>query len=324
MKRKATLFIIAGVMALNLLGCNAKEAEPAENTTEESAETAEDTLPAESATLSVEYSTDIPIKPDESGFTGSDVSEGGKSDLSGGSIQYVEVENPSWDYYCAVDTQSEKEAELSLQLISQESNQIIDTEEWFVKNDLMRPAFPYNDGAYHYEARGFNSYETYILDITNMETGQMVEYDFSEFQYADNYVQEDFAYICQKIFYAQIKDNILYVATGHQTYAKSCPQTAYITAIDLAANQVLWKTAPLTCNSNSFVLTDQYIICGYGFTEEPDSLKIVDIGNGKVVSEIPVKSAPEYIILKGGKLFARTYNTDYVYEVIWKNEALEN
>lgn len=273
------------------------------------AETKEDKLPF--------YA--LNVKPEEYGFTSYDISGGGESGLSDDNFRYVEVENPSWDYYCATKDQDEKEAEISLQLLSQKTNQIIDTEEWFAENGLEQPGFPYSDGIYTYETWGADAYDTYILAIANQETGEITEYDFTEFQYADTYVQEDFAYICQRIIYAQIKDNVLYVATGHSTYAESCPQNAYVTAIDLTTDRVLWKTEPLTCNSNSFVLTEQYLICGYGFTAEPDSLKIVDIGTGKVVSEIPVKSAPDYIILKDGKLFVRTYDTDYVYEVVLEN-----
>ena len=305
MKRRVISCIIAGMMMLAIPGCTNQEAEAPASATEANAE------PIEEAEPDTE-----PVEEAEPGIEETDDTESGLPDDN---LRYVEVENPSWDYYCAAEEQNEKEAMISLQLISQKTNQIIDTEEWFTKNDLEQPGFPYSDGIYTYETWGTDAYDTYILAITNRETGEITEYDFTEFQYADTYVQEDFAYICQRIIYAQIKDNVLYVATGHSTYAESCPQNAYVTAIDLTTDRVLWKTEPLTCNSDSFVLTGQYLICGYGFTAEPDSLKIVDIGNGKVVSEIPVKSGPDYIILKDGKLFVRTYNTDYVYAVVSEN-----
>ena len=305
MKRRVILCIIAGMMMLAIPGCTNQEAEAPASATEANAE------PIEEAEPDAE-----PVEEVEPVIEETDDTESGLLDDN---FRYVEVENPSWGYYCATKDQDEKEAEISLQLLSQKTNQIIDTEEWFAKNDLEQPGFPYSDGIYTYETWGADAYDTYILAITNRETGEITEYDFTEFQYADNYVQEDFAYICQRIIYAQIKDNVLYVATGHSTYAESCPQNAYVTAIDLTTDQVLWKTEPLTCNSDSFVLTNQYLICGYGFTAEPDSLKVVDMGTGKVVSAMSVKSAPDYIILKDGKLFVRTYNTDYVYAVVSGN-----
>ena len=305
MKRRVISCIIASMMMLAIPGCTNQEAEAPASATEANAE------PIEEAEPDAE-----PVEEVEPVIEETDDTESGLLDDN---FRYVEVENPSWGYYCATKDQDEKEAEISLQLLSQKTNQIIDTEEWFAKNDLEQPGFPYSDGIYTYETWGADAYDTYILAITNRETGEITEYDFTEFQYADNYVQEDFAYICQRIIYAQIKDNVLYVATGHSTYAESCPQNAYVTAIDLTTDQVLWKTEPLTCNSDSFVLTDQYLICGYGFTAEPDSLKVVDMGTGKVVSAMSVKSAPDYIILKDGKLFVRTYNTDYVYAVVSGN-----
>lgn len=305
MKRRVISCIIASMMMLAIPGCKNQEAESPASATEANAE------PAQEAEPDAE-----PVEEVEPVIEETDDTESGLSDDN---FRYVEVENPSWGYYCATKDQDEKEAEISLQLLSQKTNQIIDTEEWFAEKGLEQPGFPYSDGTYIYETWGPDNYNTYILAITNQQTGEITEYDFSEYRYADTYVQEDFAYICQRIIYAQIKDNVLYVATGHSTYAESCPQNAYVTAIDLTTDQVLWKTEPLTCNSDSFVVTDQYLICGYGFTAEPDSLKIVDIGNGKVVSEIPVKSGPDYIILKDGKLFVRTYDTDYVYAVVSGN-----
>ena len=226
----------------------------------------------------------------------------------------VIVPNPSWEYY-VLNEQTEKSSDISLELISEETNQIIDVDEWLWENDLEMPGFPYSDDAYDYEAWGENVYDAYLLKVTNQETGEQMEYDFTEFRYADYYVPEDYDYICQRVIYAKVKDQILYVATGHNTYAASCPQNAYITAIDMTTNQVIWKTEPLTCNSYSFALVDRYIICGYGFTDEEDNLKIVSIEDGTIVGEVPVKTMPEYIIWKDGRLYVRTYNTNYIYEV---------
>ena len=90
---------------------------------------------------------------------------------------------------------------------------------------------------------------------------------------------------------------------------------AYITAIDLSTNEIIWRTNPLTCNTLNFVLYDDMIVCGYGFTQEPDYLYTVNKKSGAIAQKILLKSGPNYIIQKENQLFVRTYNTDYIFEI---------
>ncbi|KYF84770.1 hypothetical protein BE11_05910 [Sorangium cellulosum] len=112
------------------------------------------------------------------------------------------------------------------------------------------------------------------------------------------------------------RDGVLYVSSGHRTYAASSKgKNAFLSAIDLASGQLLWQSAPLVCNAENFVLHGDHLLCGYGFTAEPDFLYVLERATGKVVSKLPIKSGPEYLVEKGGKLFVRTYDTDYVFDI---------
>ncbi len=122
--------------------------------------------------------------------------------------------------------------------------------------------------------------------------------------------------VTQRINWVAERDGVLYVANAHNTYAKSSlNQNAYITAIDLRTNAIKWRSAPLVCNSSTFEIVDDAIICGYGFTNEPDFLYVLDRSTGDIAQKQFVKSGPTYIILKGKFLYVRCYNSDYAFKV---------
>ena len=227
---------------------------------------------------------------------------------------YVILSNPSFSYYRSDRVQERELTAIALIKDSEEPNEIVDEDKWFQDNGLQRQGFPYEDGEYRYEAFR-NEADQPALFLTELATGKTVTFDLREYQYSTEYVEADYDFIDQNLFYAAVRDNVLYLATGHYTYAGSCPQTAYITAVDLTDNSVLWKTEPLTCNARGFAFVDDYIICGYGFTAEDDYLKIVCIDTGEVVQEIPVKTAPDYIIRQDGILYVRTYDTNYTFMI---------
>lgn len=260
------------------------------------------------------------ISEDENGLTAEAQTEDVESSDPGNSGEneqmdtYVILPNPSFSYYRSDRVQERELTAIALIKESEEPNEIIDEDKWFQDNGLQRQGFPYEDGEYRYEAFR-NEADQPALFLTELATGKTVTFDLREYQYSTEYVEADYDYIDQNLLFAAVRDNILYLATGHYTYAESCPQTAYITAVDLTDNSVLWKTEPLTCNARGFAFVDDYIICGYGFTAEDDYLKIVRIDTGEVVQEIPVKTAPDYIIWQDGILYVRTYDTNYTFMI---------
>lgn len=238
---------------------------------------------------------------------------------------YMVVENPSYEYYFEGEDLSRKQT-ISLHELETRKNEIIDTEEWFEKNGLEKPGFPYSDGTYTYQTIGeqYEAMTDYILQIVDDASGRMIaELDFSEYKYGETYIEEDYAYIKQRIIFAKIADDVLYVSTGHNTYAESSPQTAYITAISMKDYQVLWKSQPLVCNSYNFEIISGAIVCGYGFTAEDDYLYILDAKTGKIWDTIPIPTKADYIIKKDDLLYVRTYDMDMKYEIEYLTVSAE-
>lgn len=111
-------------------------------------------------------------------------------------------------------------------------------------------------------------------------------------------------------------DKTLFVSHAGGGYAKDTKgMNAYITAIDLSNNKIIWRSQPLISYPN-FLIVGDTIISGYGFSMEPDYLYLINKYTGKVIQRIPVKSAPSYLILKGDLLYVRTYDHDYVFKII--------
>lgn len=228
---------------------------------------------------------------------------------------YVFFYEPADDrFFYSEDTCSEEE-DITLTLISEEENDIIDYDEWFQKAGIDKPGSRYSDDSYIYELAGTENYSTCtILKISDRATGDLLHtYDFHDFTYANGY--EGSAYVDRGIRSAIIKDGILYVNLYHSTYASSCPQNAYMMAIDMDSSSILWRSDALLSNSDNFVIYKDRIITGYGFTGEKDYLSVIDIHTGRLQSKIPVKKSPDYFSLKGNKLYVRTYSYDYEFDI---------
>lgn len=225
------------------------------------------------------------------------------------------VENPSWEYYCREEGIEPSSAGLHLQQKKEEPNQITDLERWLEEHSFAMPKLPYSDEAYTYEYLNPND-RTGLLIWERSVPATTWRVDFSEFVMPDEYKPEDQAFIEEEIQYAQIRDGILYTATGHRTYSESAPHTGYVTAMDLETGEVLWKTEPRVSNANNFAIIGDSIVCGYGFTAENDFLYVLDRATGKWYERIPIASAADYILEKDNTLYVRTYHTDYEFEVM--------
>jgi outer membrane protein assembly factor BamB len=113
-----------------------------------------------------------------------------------------------------------------------------------------------------------------------------------------------------------VENGVLFVSHHHMTYsASSGGFNAYVTALDLRTGALFWRSDPLVSNGSNFLVRNGYVICGYGFTAEKDFLFVLDATTGQTVRKIPLRSGPEWLIEKDGKLFVRTYDTNYVFEL---------
>lgn len=229
-------------------------------------------------------------------------------------------------------------ADLRLTPVSSEANKIIDEKVWFSENALRLPLLDRDlpackvsevDGLQVLRAIGSGPRALLIygpdysggtaLVACDVATGE-VDYalDFSKYR-LDIRKTSDGQAVSQRIGWAQHVEDVLYVSYTHDGddgYARSAQgMTGYVSAIDPAKGRVVWQSAPLVSNARNFEVVEDYLITGYGFTAEPDFLYVLRRENGEAVSKIPLKSGPEFIIRKDNRLYLRTYDTNYVFNI---------
>ena len=238
---------------------------------------------------------------------------------------------------------SDKRASLTLVKRSEARNAITDDEQWFSKNDLHLPAYtvpsprqakgnlppglPIRYGniilikAIHHPDHLVLIFGPdwsggrYVVLLDNNRRVTNV-FDFEAFRRAPTVIPGDENFVDQMVSWAEARDGVLYVSHGHRTNAKSAGgKNAFISAIDIASGELLWESAPLVSNASTFILMGGFVICGYGFTAEPDYMFVLDQETGKTVKRTPVASGPSVLVMKDNALFVRTYATDYVFDV---------
>jgi hypothetical protein len=236
-------------------------------------------------------------------------------------IETVKIISPSTESYLSDNAIKTDATPIEITEISKIPNEIIDTEEWFVKNGLSYPEMGENED-YSYEVY-FNrdistEWTTYtvMLTIYDKTTGnEKYSLDFSDFCYT----HEELNYMLwREIQWVACRDNILYVSIWQNGYAES--NSCYLLAINLDTMEVLWKSDSLVSNANNFILFDDVIMCAYGFTAEPDYIYQLDINTGETIDKYLLKTKADYLILKDNELYVRCYDTDYVFKVNEKSE----
>lgn len=108
-------------------------------------------------------------------------------------------------------------------------------------------------------------------------------------------------------------DGTLYFNEACQSYAREAGGAcSALIALNPETGEVKWRTPHLTSN-NRFVIAGEYIVAGYGFTAEADTLALVRRKDGKVVHKQPLPSAHEDITREEDGSFAvRIYPGDRV------------
>lgn len=100
---------------------------------------------------------------------------------------------------------------------------------------------------------------------------------------------------------------VLYFNEACQSYSSGAQgQCSSLVAVDPKKGRVLWRTPPLVSNSR-FRVRACYIIAGYGFTSERDSVFLVDRATGTVKQALPVSSSPEQMELKRDRVDVMLY-----------------
>jgi len=259
----------------------------------------------------------------------------------------IVMETPPFTYFLSDKVTPDTTSDSAIRLFKEveKSNGITDEADWFTQNALSLnkldletitnnsdPAYSeikatwnnlkitaaFQDEKYIYTTYGVDYSQGYYLKIYDAVTKEnLYTLDFSNYKEAPDFQKDYEGYVQQQITWATIQDNVLYISNSHNTYADfSMGQNAYITAIDLSDLSILWRSDPLVCNTRNFIILENTIVCGYGFTAEDDYLYELSKNTGKVLETIPLASGPSYIIEADGKIYVRTYNTDYVFNIL--------
>jgi outer membrane protein assembly factor BamB len=124
-------------------------------------------------------------------------------------------------------------------------------------------------------------------------------------------------FVYEQVVYANhAQDGKLYVETAHQTYAKSSyGRNGYLQAIDPRRGKPLWRSPAQVANAYNFVLLNDTVVTGYGYTDEPDYLYAVDRATGKVKGRVLLPSAAIRIARHGTTLTVDTYDHRVVVRV---------
>ena len=173
---------------------------------------------------------------------------------------------------------------------------------------------------------GRNFAEGRFLTGFNLKSGKVeFAFDFSQYVIPPKYVEADRDFVNESIKWAQVKGNILYVSTAHSTYAKSSyGQNGYLSAIEVKTGRLLWQSQPLVSNSSNFLLYRDAIISGYGFTQEPHFLYVLNQKDGRVVQTLPTRKSVDTILNDGETIYVHTYDQDLVYKASEQPAARAN
>ena len=233
---------------------------------------------------------------------------------------------PALDFKGHVLKRNASRKQVRLTLLSCRENQITDEEEWLQRNGLTlretrhehpmgqyTQRYSYATGGYLITTYGENWGNARKVTITDeAQTTLYAAYDFEPWKFSP---KTTLMGNTQMVHDFIIEGNILYIAHGTNGYSSGAGyQTGYITAFDMENNEIIWTTQPMSCNSG-FDIVGNSIICGYGFTSEPDYLIVLDKYSGQRIQKTPVKKKVDYVVPKGDKAYIRTYSYDYVFRI---------
>ena len=230
----------------------------------------------------------------------------------------VTIANPTWEAFVSENQTKTAESHIKLTQTKEEKTDWLDTGKWAMDNgfDLARPE--YSDEIYYYSPYASQEYEyMYGSIIISSLDGENViaDYDLTTLCNGPDEKAGKNSAATQYLRYAKIDGDVLYLAVGHAGYSAEEPQSNYIVAVDLNTNEILFRTEPLMCNSDNFKIVDDTIICGYGFTLEPDAIYLLDKYTGKKYDEVKVNSAPYQFEIVDDTLYVATYNTAYEFKI---------
>ena len=221
----------------------------------------------------------------------------------------AESSSESETKYITIDLSTVKEthptsdaaAPFDLKIVSEEENGIDFANEWYDSKGLSLPMTgtdwnSFYDDNYQYLWSGE---DLYIFENGTGNCLYVLTYPTDKWYINGNN--------------ACLKDGIFYGASVTNGYAQ--PDTCFMFAYDLENNKLLWRSADQTCNSMNFIVKDNVIICGYGFTSEDDYLYQLDLHTGEILSSLKLKKQPDLLVYQDHMLYVHTYSYNYTIEI---------
>ena len=215
----------------------------------------------------------------------------------------VEPKYITIDFTGVTETHAEGDSVIPLKwnILSEEDNGIDFADEWYASENLALPMIgtdwnSFSDENYEYLWEGE---DLYIYENGTGNCLYVLHYPTDKW-----YVNGNNAYL---------KDGIFYGASVANGYAQ--PNTCFMFAYDLKNEKLLWRSADQSYNSMNFVVEGDVLICGYGFTAEPDYLYQINRNTGEIIDRLLLKKMPDLIVEQDGKLYVHTYSYNYVIEI---------
>ena len=215
----------------------------------------------------------------------------------------VEPKYITIDFTGVTETHAEGDSVIPLKwnILSEEDNGIDLADEWYASENLSLPMIgtdwnSFADENYEYLWEGE---DLYIYENGTGNCLYVLHYPTDKW-----YVNGNNAYL---------KDGIFYGASVANGYAQ--PNTCFMFAYDLENEKLLWRSADQSYNSMNFVVEGDVLICGYGFTAEPDYLYQINRNTGEIIDRLLLKKMPDLIVEQDGKLYVHTYSYNYVIEI---------
>ncbi len=259
---------------------------------------------AEKKTISTDTPTETAIQTSEIGLKTET-----KDSSKNATETTAESSSESETKYITIDLSTVKEthptsdaaASFDLKIVSEEENGIDFANEWYDSKGLSLPMIGtdwnnFYDDNYQYL---WSDEELYIFENGTGNCLYVLTYPTDKWYINGNN--------------ACLRDGIFYGASVTNGYAQ--PDTCFMFAYDLEDNKLLWRSADQTYNSMNFILKDNVILCGYGFTSEDDYLYQLDLHTGEILSRLKLKKQPDLLVYQDHMLYVHTYSYNYTIEI---------
>ena len=259
---------------------------------------------AEKNTISTEAPTETAIQTSEIELkTETEDSSKNATETTAESSSESETKYITIDLSTVKETHSTSDAAapFDLKIVSEEENGIDFANEWYDSKGLSLPMTgtdwnSFYDDNYQYLWSGE---DLYIFENGTGNCLYVLTYPTDKWYINGNN--------------ACLRDGIFYGASVTNGYAQ--PDTCFMFAYDLENDKLLWRSADQTCNSMNFIVKDNVIICGYGFTSEDDYLYQLDLHTGEILSSLKLKKQPDLLVYQDHMLYVHTYSYNYTIEI---------